>query len=634
MLDCGLDMTSVLNFIPLPLVHSSRLSTLPSWIMKDGNTILEKGFKDCAGRVFIDSLPEFCLPEKELLDLSTVDVILISNYHCMMALPYITEHTGFTGTVYTTEPTLQIARLLMEELVHFIERVPKDQSAVYWKSKEMWRLLPSSLKDAVDVTTWKPCYNIQDVNAALSKVQLVGYSQKIELFGAVQITPLSSGYSLGSCNWIIQSHYEKVSCVSGSSLLTTHPQPMEQSSLKNSDVLILTGLTQIPTANPDGMLGEFCSNLAMTIRSGGNVLVPCYPSGVVYDLLECLYQFIDSASLNSTPFYFISPVANSSLEFSQIFAEWLCQSKQSKVYLPEPPFPHAELIQTNKLKHYSSVYGDFSNDFKQPCVVFTGHPSLRFGDVVHFMELWGKSSLNTIIFTEPDFSYVDALAPFQPLAMKCVYCPIDTRLNFIQVNKLLKELQPLHLVCPEQYTQPPPSQVHRSDLMLDVQMPLMAYKRCSVLTLPFRRSFERIEILPQLADSLMPIEMKPGVSVATISATLHSKDNKHVLQPPLKTMVPPLSKKRKRVIEESTELKAPKPLLSGTIPVELFLATLHKNGITEVKMEDTSEGHILHLQEEDTLIQLEDDSTHIICDNNESLRSTLRDLVLRFLQKL
>lgn len=50
------------------------------------------------------------LPQRELLDLSTIDVILISNYHCMMALPYITEHTGFTGTVYATEPTLQIGR--------------------------------------------------------------------------------------------------------------------------------------------------------------------------------------------------------------------------------------------------------------------------------------------------------------------------------------------------------------------------------------------------------------------------------------------------------------------------------------------------------------------------------------------
>lgn len=42
---------------------------------------------------------------------------------------------------------------------------------------------------------------------------------------------------------------------------------------------------------------------------------------------------------------------------------------------------------------------------------------------------------------EPDFSYLEALAPYQPLAMKCIYCPIDTRLNFIQVSKLLKEVQ-------------------------------------------------------------------------------------------------------------------------------------------------------------------------------------------------
>uniref|UniRef100_A0A669CYH6 Integrator complex subunit 9 n=2 Tax=Oreochromis TaxID=8139 RepID=A0A669CYH6_ORENI len=499
MLDCGLDTTSVLNFLPLPLVHSPRLSKLPGWVSKDGTINLGKELKECAGRVFVDAQPEFCLPERELLDLSTIDVILISNYHCMMALPYITEHTGFTGTVYATEPTLQIGRLLMEELVNFMERVPKAQSATSWKNKEIQRMLPGPLKDAVDVWMWKRCYSMQEVNSALSKVQLVGYSQKVELFGAVQVSPLSSGYSLGSSNWIIQSHHEKVSYVSGSSLLTTHPQPMDQSSLKNSDVLILTGLTQMPTANPDGMLGEFCSNLAMTIRAGGNVLVPCYSSGVIYDLLECLYQFIESANLGTTPFYFISPIANSSLEFSQIFAEWLCHNKQTKVYLPEPPFPHAELIQTNKLKHYPSIHGDFSSEFRQPCVVFTGHPSLRFGDVVHFMELWGKSSLNTIIFTEPDFSYLDALAPYQPLAMKCVYCPIDTRLNFHQVSKLLKEVQPLHVVCPEQYTQPPLTQSHRSDLMLELQPPPMPYRRCSVLNLPFRRRYERIYILPECA---------------------------------------------------------------------------------------------------------------------------------------
>ncbi|XP_051471187.1 integrator complex subunit 9 isoform X3 [Apus apus] len=599
MLDCGLDMTSTLNFLPLPLVQSPRLSKLPGWVLKDGSTFLDKELKECSGHVFVDSVPEFCLPETELLDLSTVDVILISNYHCMMALPYITEYTGFTGTVYATEPTVQIGRLLMEELVNSIERVPKAQSASMWKNKEVQRLLPAPLKDAVEVSMWRKCYTMPEVNAALSKIQLVGYSQKIELFGAVQVTPLSSGYALGSSNWIIQSHYEKVSYVSGSSLLTTHPQPMDQASLKNSDVLILTGLTQIPTANPDGMVGEFCSNLAMTVRNGGNVLVPCYPSGVIYDLLECLYQYIDSAGLSNVPFYFISPVANSSLEFSQIFAEWLCHNKQTKVYLPEPPFPHAELIQTNKLKHYPSIHGDFSNDFKQPCVVFTGHPSLRFGDVVHFMELWGKSSLNTVIFTEPDFSYLDALAPYQPLAMKCVYCPIDTRLNFIQVSKLLKEVQPLHVVCPEQYTQPPPTQSHRTDLMIDCQPPPMSYRRAEVLTLPYKRRYEKIEIMPEL---------------------------------PPKPPQPPASKKRKRVSDDVPECKSLKPLLSGSIPVDQFVQTLEKHGFSDVKVEDTAKGHIVLLQEAETLIQIEEDSTHIICDNDEPLRVKLRDLVLKFLQ--
>ena len=36
---------------------------------------------------------------------------------------------------------------------------------------------------------------------------------------------------------------------------------------------------------------------------------------------------------------------------------------------------------------------------RNPCVVFTGHPSLRFGDAVHFVELWNASSANAVIFT-------------------------------------------------------------------------------------------------------------------------------------------------------------------------------------------------------------------------------------------
>ena len=159
--------------------------------------------------------------------------------------------------------------------------------------------------------------------------------------------------------------------------------------------------------------------LALTIRNNGSAIIPCYPSGVVYDLFECLTQNLENAGLNNVPMFFISPVADSSLAYSNILAEWLSSAKQNKVYLPDDPFPHALYLRSSKLKHYKHVFSEgFSKDFRQasiaklfvnisynfklsfqPCVVFCGHPSLRFGDAVHFIEMWGNSPNNSIIFT-------------------------------------------------------------------------------------------------------------------------------------------------------------------------------------------------------------------------------------------
>lgn len=72
-------------------------------------------------------------------------------------------------------------------------------------------------------------------------------------------------------------------------------------------------------------------NVGVTLRNGGSVLIPCYPSGVVYDLFECLSSSLDSHGLSQVPMFFISPVADSSLAYSNILAEWLSSVKQNKV---------------------------------------------------------------------------------------------------------------------------------------------------------------------------------------------------------------------------------------------------------------------------------------------------------------
>ena len=319
--------------------------------------------------------------------------------------------------------------------------------------------------------------------------------------------PVSSGYSIGSCNWVIESAHEKIVYISNSSTLTTHPRQISTSPLKNADLLILTSLSQTPHLSPNSKINDFCHFTEKCLKNLGNVLVPCYSSGVLYDLFECLVMHLDRSNLGSIPIYFISPVAEHSLAYSNILSEWLSDDKQSRVYIPEEPFPHAQFVRNGRIKHYTSLSEEaFNNEFRTPCIVFTGHPSLRFGDVVHFIDLWGSSANNLILFTEPDFPCLEALAPYQPLMMKVIYCPIDTNFTFIQANKIIRDLKPVNIVLPFNYTPAAvsitnPSLIGRNssippDLAIDSDCIIHSFKRGDEFNLPINCKYERLYIDP------------------------------------------------------------------------------------------------------------------------------------------
>ena len=149
------------------------------------------------------------------------------------------------------------------------------------------------------------------------------------------------------------------------------------------------------------------------------MLVPSYCTGIVYELFEILYKHLTALGLGQVPMYFVSPVAENSISYANILGEWMSKTRQDRIFLPDPPFIHAELTKAGKLHRFVDISsGTFGDTPKTPCVVFAGHPSLRFGDVVHLMRIWGASPKNTVIFIEPEFEPQLAVAPYQPLAMR------------------------------------------------------------------------------------------------------------------------------------------------------------------------------------------------------------------------
>lgn len=201
------------------------------------------------------------------IDLRDVDVILISNCQSMLSLPFLTEGTDFNGIVYATEPTIQFARLFMQEMIHYIERAPRvRRRAEKWKQNavsfpDLLKSIPFPIplhNDPSILQTMRQFYDTRSLNSCISRVKAIGFGEKINIFGSLEASAHSSGHSIGSCNWIIRSDHEKVVYLSASSTMTTHPKPMDIEVLQNPDLLILTSITTAPAHNPDSSLMELC----------------------------------------------------------------------------------------------------------------------------------------------------------------------------------------------------------------------------------------------------------------------------------------------------------------------------------------------------------------------------------------
>ena len=82
----------------------------------------------------------------------------------------------------------------------------------------------------LSLQSWRTIFSREKLESCLSKVTLVGYSEKVDVFGLVQVSPVSAGYCIGSSNWIIASESSgvRIGYVSGSSTLATHPKPFDK----------------------------------------------------------------------------------------------------------------------------------------------------------------------------------------------------------------------------------------------------------------------------------------------------------------------------------------------------------------------------------------------------------------------
>ncbi|KAI8592701.1 beta-lactamase-like protein [Geranomyces variabilis] len=343
-----------------------------------------------------------------------LETVLISNPYNMLALPFLTEYTQFGGTVYATEPTVEFGRLLMEDLVHS-----------YARHLETGRVEHTVLFG----TEVHPLYSMHDIETCISKIRRVHFSETIELDSHgddITIVAVSSGLSLGSANWIVESPNGKVSYAAGSTHDELgHMALIDDRPFASMDAIIYSQMgSPIPRPIVD-VISDMLQLVVKTLESRGNVLFPMQPYGLIFDLIKYVWHGLKTFGFTETPLHVVSPVAKRSLHRANIEGEWMNKRAQKKLYEATKPLRHGRLMEEGLLRVHERGEDVFA--YKPPYIVFASHPSLTGGDARAFFDNWRDDPANLLVLT-------DALTPLpnkrilDGVKMQTCICPLEARL--------------------------------------------------------------------------------------------------------------------------------------------------------------------------------------------------------------
>uniref|UniRef100_A0A914PY61 Uncharacterized protein n=1 Tax=Panagrolaimus davidi TaxID=227884 RepID=A0A914PY61_9BILA len=128
---------------------------------------------------FIDAIPEVNFLFFSNIDLSQIDAIFISNWESLKALPFLVENSKLYCPIYSSEPVVSLGGMIVEEMIHFLERVDKNIDDKKWVNIQKWNESIGEDPKKSFPYKWKNLYKTEAFEKALSRITRVAINQPI-----------------------------------------------------------------------------------------------------------------------------------------------------------------------------------------------------------------------------------------------------------------------------------------------------------------------------------------------------------------------------------------------------------------------------------------------------------------------
>jgi cleavage and polyadenylation specificity factor subunit 3 len=363
------------------------------------------------------------LPFLDEVDLSKVDILLISHFHLdhAAALPYLLEKTDFKGRVFMTHPTKSIYKLILLDYV---------------------KVSTISIEETL--------YDEKDLLNSMDKIECVNFHEVVHHKG-IKFWCYNAGHVLGAAMFMIE--------IAGVKILYTgdysrredrHLMSAELPDVK-PDILIVESTYGVQTLQPvEQREKRFTDLVHQIIKRGGRVLIPAFALGRAQELLLILDEYWEAnPSLQDYPIYYASALAKRCMLVYQTYIHMMNQHIQRKFEISNPFI----------FKHISNLKSMEKFDDIGPSVVMASPGMLQNGLSRELFELWcsdpkngciiaGYSVEGTLaktIMSEP--KTITTLSGVKvPLKMSVHYVSFSAHADYSETSSFIEALKPPHVI--------------------------------------------------------------------------------------------------------------------------------------------------------------------------------------------